>query len=324
MDDRFMHELRRDPDSGFGRGLHEKLRNQETPRVARALRPVPALALGLVAAVVFALIAFPSVRVSAQQMLDLFRVRKFAAVQFDESRIEKLRSLEHGDGMLIFDHQEELQKPGPTRAFSTVEEAAAAAGYAAARPTWLPDGLVPDSASVDGEGAARLTVSEAKLRALLDALELRDVSVPGGIDGQVIEVRKPRVLAQRFTKDRRHAVLVQAPSPEVSVPAGLDVERLAEIGLRVLGLDAGEARRVAQATDWRSTLIVPLPLNASTFRQVTIHGQPGLLVTSTEKSSDGDHRREGSMALWTENDRVFAVMGNLDPDDALRMAESVR
>ena len=29
MDDRFMHELRRDPDPGCGRGLHEKLRNPE-------------------------------------------------------------------------------------------------------------------------------------------------------------------------------------------------------------------------------------------------------------------------------------------------------
>jgi hypothetical protein len=117
-------------------------------------------------------------------------------------------------------------------------------------------------------------------------------------------------------------MLVQARSPEVSVPAGWDVERLAEIGLRVLGLDTGEARRIARSTDWRSTLLVPVPMNASTFRQVTVHGQAGLLITTSTRGEDG-RRREGTMLMWTEGERVFCLQGNLSGPDLMQMAESV-
>ena len=117
-------------------------------------------------------------------------------------------------------------------------------------------------------------------------------------------------------------MLVQARSPEVSVPAGWDVERLAEIGLRVLGLDTGEARRIARSTDWRSTLLVPVPMNASTFRQVTVRGQSGLLITTSSRGQDG-RRREGAMLMWTQGERVFCLQGNLSGRDLMQMAESV-
>jgi len=325
MDDRFMNELRRDPDPKFGRDLREKLRAQETPRSLPHLRPIPAVAFGLAAAVVVALFAFPSVRVSAQSLLDLFRVRKFAAVQFDPHRMEKLSSLKGDNVLMVFDTHEKLIEPGPPVTYPTLEAGAAAAGLTPMRPTDLPYGLVADTVMVEGEAAMRLSASESKLRALLEALDLRDVQVPAGLDGKVVEVHKPKILVVRYVNGRRHAALVQANSPEVSVPPGLDVPRLGEIALRILGLDAGEAHRVATSTDWRSTMVVPVPLDASTFRQVTVHGNPGLLVTTLGKPvGDRPGNPSGSIVMWTEQERVFGLMGNLSPNDLLQMAESVR
>jgi hypothetical protein len=47
-------------------------------------------------------------------------------------------------------------------------------------------------------------------------------------------------------------------------------------------------------------------------------------VTTTRKGENGQEAREGTVVLWTENDRVFGLVGNLMPDDVLQMAESVR
>jgi len=325
MDDKFMETLKRDPDPKFADDLREKLQAQPLPHSLRRVAPLPVFATGVAVAVIVALFAFPSVRVSAQAMLDLFRVRKFAAVQFDPQRLEKLKSTVKEDAALeVFDH-EKLQEPGPPQYFTALAPAAAVAGLQPLAPTILPFGLVADTVTVEGEGSMRLTVNEPKLEALLQSLNLGDVQVPAGINGKSIEVHKPHVLVQRFVNGSRHAALVQARSPEVQVPAGLDVERLGEIGLRILGLDAGEAHRVATATDWRSTLVVPVPITASTFRQITVHGQPGLLVTTTGAPENGRRGNpNGSICLWTENDRVFGLMGNLPPDDVLQMAESVR
>lgn len=325
MDDRMLHEYRRDPDPRFARDLRERLRRQEgrRPLAARGVVRLAALAAGV--AVVAALFTIPSVRVSAQSFLELFRVRRFAAVPFSESRFETLRSLGQGKdhGLLVLDKEETVLDPGPMRYVPSREAASPEAGFAVSAPSYLPEGLVADSVFVEGAGAMRLSVSEAKLRAVLQRLDLNDVEIPTGLDGRWIEVKKPPVVFQKFRSPRNgRAMLVQARSPEVSVPAGWDVERLAEIGLRVLGLDTGEARRIARSTDWRSTLLVPVPMNASTFRQVTVRGQSGLLITTSTRGQDG-RRREGAMLMWTQGERVFCLQGNLSGRDLMQMAESV-
>jgi len=71
-------------------------------------------------------------------------------------------------------------------------------------------------------------------------------------------------------------------------------------------------------------LLVPVPVNASTFRQVTVHGAQGLLITTSGFNGDGDRRREGTFVLWSEGDRVYAVTGNLGDKDLLQMAESMQ
>jgi hypothetical protein len=324
MDDRLLHEIRSAPDPRFARGLRERLRRQEEPRPAPPRRMAPLLAAAAAVTLVVTLFAVPSVRVSAESVLDLFRVRRFAAVEYSASRMETLRSLEKETALLVFDREEKLRDPGPRRHVPSLEAAGSAAGFRVSAPGYLPDGLAPDSVFIQDEGSMRLTVSESRLRTLLDRLELRDVAVPAGIDGRWIEVRQPPIVIQQFRGGGRRAFLLEARSPEVSVPAGMDVERLAEVGLRVLGLDAGEARRIARATDWRSTLVVPVPMNASTFRQVTVRGQSGLLITTASATgADGHRHREGTAVLWTEGDRVFGLQSNLGAPDVMQMAESV-
>jgi hypothetical protein len=320
MDDRMLHEYRREPDPEFARSLRERLRRHESSHARSARGTVRLLAGACAALVVVALFTVPSVRVSAQAFLDLFRVRRFAAVEFSESRMKALQSIEKGGGPLVFDRQGKVLDPGPPRSVPSREAASAQVGFAVGAPTYLPEGLAADSVFVSGDGAMRLSVSEAKLRSLLDHLDLKDVSVPSGLDGQWIQVRKPPVVFQRFTSSKRRVVLIQARSPEVSVPAGWNIEQLAEIGLRVLGLDAGEARRIASSTDWRTTLLVPVPTNASVFRQVQVHGQQGLLITTTDRSGDGRLRR---VLMWSEGDRVFCLQGDLSDTNLAQMAESI-
>jgi hypothetical protein len=323
MDDRMLHEYRREPDPAFARELRERLRRAEEPRRFLSGNLARVLAAACAVLVVAGLFAIPSVRVSAQAMLDIFRVRRFAAVEFDKSRFETLRSLGKDPGLLVLDKRETVLDPGPSRRVRSENEASSIAGFGVSKVGYLPMGMTADTVYVEGAGEMRFSVSEAKLRALLDRLDLREVAVPSGLDGQWIDVRKPPMVIQTYRSKNRRAALMEARSPEVSVPAGWNPEQLAEIGLRVLGLDRGEARRIARSTDWRSTLLVPVPTDASTFRQVTVRGQQGLLITTTgEKGPDG-HERQGVVLMWTERDRVFCLKGILSPEEVMKIAESL-
>jgi len=322
MDDRFLHDQRRDPDPAFARDLRERLRAGEGEAPERRFRLAPALAAAAAVAVVAGLVFLPSVRAAAQGLLDFFRVRNFAAVEFDPARIERLRATQNDPAMFLFDHKEVLQDPGPRQTYASAAEAAAAAGLTLLTPAELPSGLALDRVEVQGEARARFTASTARLRALLDALDLRDVEVPRELDGATVAVHLQPLVAQVYRKDKLEASLMQSMSPEVDLPAGADPAQLGEIGLRILGLDDGEARRFAGSVDWRNTLVVPVPAGASSFREVTVGGGRGLLVTTRERA-DG-RTRSGALLLWTAGDRVLALAGNLEERDLLLMAESVR
>jgi hypothetical protein len=322
-DDRFLHSHRRDPAPGFARRLRERLRDVEDPAPRPLWRPLVAAAAAL--AVVMALFAFPAVRAGAQAMLDMFRVRNFVAVSFDPERLEKLRALKQNNAMLVFDRQQVIQDPGKPVVQPSVAAAGAVAGFTVESPSYLPRGLALDTVAVSGEGRAQIGTTTARLREVLDALGLNDVQVPPNLDTQDVTVHTYPVVSQSYRAERHHLQLVQSRNPEVGLPAGLDLARMAEIGLRILGVDTGEAHRLAQSIDWRSTLLVPVPTTASSFRQVTVQGNPGLLVTSNgEGANKQGRRRAGSVLMWTQGDRMFALEGTLGEQDLVQVAESVR
>jgi hypothetical protein len=319
-DDRFLESYEREPRAAFVTGLRHRLEAADEAAVAPRFTWRPVLVGASALATVVALFAFPSVRAFAQSMLDMFRVRNFAAVSYDPARLEKLRAMKQDNAMLIFDHKEVQQDPGPPSIQPSAGMASAVAGFPVATPSYLPRGLSADTIAVSGEGRARFGVTTARLRDVLASLDLRDVEVPSGLDGKTIDVHSYPVVVQKFRGANSRLALVQSRNPDVSLPTGVDLARLGEIGLRIMGVDAGEARRMAGSIDWRSTLIVPVPANAGTFRQVTVHGNPGLLVTVT--GAEGQ-RRGGTIVLWTESDRVYALQGTLGPEDMMQVAESV-
>lgn len=323
-DDRFLKEFSRDPGPEFARSLRERLRAGEEREVSRGFVFRPAFAAAAAVLVVVGAFSVPAVRVSAQNLLDMFRVRNFTAVPFDATRMEKLRTLEGKDhAMLVFD-QEVLLKPSEHKV-ATIAEAAIIAGAPVESPAYLPDGYAAGPIEVTGEARARLTPDAAKLEAVLETLDLRDVEVPAGLGGQPIEVHLWPVVNQEWTHAKGASLhLVQSRSPEVAMRSGVDLTEIGEMALRILGLDAGEARRMAKAVDWSNTLVVPVPMNASAFREVTVRGNKGLLVTVSQARESGRGRREGAVVMWTEGDRVFALSGSEHGLNLIQIAESLR
>lgn len=326
MDDRFLNEQRRDPRPEYARELRERLHTLEDEADSR---PVPRwrleIAVAIGAAACLALFTQPAVRATAQQLLDLFRVHEFAVVQVDEARIEQLRARKLDPQTLLGGNVEKLQEPGPAQSFPSIEAATVAAGYLPERPATLPRGLALDSVFVSGAGRMRLTIDTKPLRALLQDLAITDVDLPAGLDGRQVELRESGAVVERYRAGTRfHVAFMQAASPEAELPPGVDLARLGEAGLRILGLSPDEARRMSRAIDWRSTAVVPVVASATRFQQVTVNGQRGLFLETTHtRTPNGEDRGAGTVVMWSRGERVYALMGNLDQVSMMQMAESV-
>lgn len=315
----WLHALRTEPSPLFKEQLRERLRAQEPADAARAGWPRRALVAAAAAVVAAALLSVPAVRASMARFVSLFRVVHFVAVPVESSRLERLSAEQLDLGALIGENVEVLQDPGPPAAVASVEEAAAAAGMTPAVPQWLPPNSTVLETMVVGERVLRVNANGRRLQQVMDALGIDDVAVPAGLDGSVVNVRVPPVVMIRYEHGKRRTRLFQARTPELTLPDTVDPRALGEIGLRILGMGPDDAKQFAQAIDWHTTLVVPVPPNASSFRQIDVGGRRGVLIEHQPKDQSPT-----STIVWSTSDRVFALVSIQGQQDALAMANSVR
>lgn len=332
MDETSLQSLREEPSPEFAARLKASLRDLDRHQVRASRRDWPVLRIAAALAVVgaaTALLAVPSVRAGAASLLARFRMVHFVAVEVDQSRVAQLRSSEIDLPRLIGEHVQVLQEPGPPIDVASIEEAAAATGIRVRVPAWLPPEVTLRATAYRGPGRVQVVADNARLQHLLDFLGIDDVEVPPALDGRTATIDVPAMVRLTYANDRgAEAHFLQGRSPEVSLPEGVEVEALAEIGLRILGFGAVEAKRFAQVIDWRSTMLVPIPSGAARFKRVEINGNPGLLIARTVpapgNASPAPPPREMQMLIWSADGMVYGIRGNFRDESVLRMAYSAQ
>jgi hypothetical protein len=314
----WLHALRGEPSTAFRDELRARLRAHEEELSAPRHEPRRVLLAAAAMVAVALLVSVPGVRASVSQFLSLFRVVHVVAVPVDPGRLARLKAENLEIGTLIGEHVEVLRDPGPPVRVPSPADAAAAAQMTLALPQYLPRGTQVMEAAVVGERALRIRASGQRLEQVMAALGIDDLSVPPGLDGQIVDVRVPPVVMVRYDHGRSRTRLFQARSPELRLPEGIDVRSLGEIGLRIVGLAPAQAREFAQAIDWHSTLVVPMPPNATSFRQVRIGGRPGVLIQHEPRDQSPT-----CTIIWSTPERVFVLVSILHVDQAVAVADSV-
>jgi hypothetical protein len=334
MDDQFLRDLKQQPSPEFAARLRAALRTvppHAAARVAPAVRGRKWFAAAASIAVVGFAFTLPPVRAAAEAFLDLFRVRNFTGVQFDPARLDTLEQSGFNPESLFGQIEPLTPEPQPT-SYATAADAGAAAGIHVRVPTWLPQGFTATGIMGSSEMAARITLNTAGLQALLDTLGLADVELPQGLDGQAATVRIPPIVTQTFVNrdtvvttqsgatNERSVHVIQARSPDVSFPAGIDLSKLAYAGLRVLGMSRDEAYRMSVTIDWRSTLIVPVPSQAVAYRPINVSGNEGLLIEGLAANES----YPGGVLMWSAGEQTYAVAGAVSGEVLLEIAQNLQ
>jgi hypothetical protein len=331
MEDNFLGKYRKTPRAEFSKSLYERIdqpmKNQHASKRATLLRWSPLLA-GVGALLLLVMVfVFPPAQAAAQGFLDLFRVRRFSAIAVDPARLDQIRSTNIDFQAMFGSSVQEVKTPTSPAVVADSAAATKAAGFNVLVPQALPSGYSLQEIRVQGEGITRITADTSKLQSLLDALQINDIKPPAKLNGAVLTVRKPAMVVMSFTTGRDPVSLVQGPSPEVTLPDGVNLSDLGVIGLRILGLNAADAKQFASAIDWRTTLLVPVPTTAASFREVAVRNTKGIMITTggTGGASyrSGEAARQHSLLLFSEGDLVFGLEGGPLGTELVDMANSL-
>ncbi|MCB0255270.1 MAG: zf-HC2 domain-containing protein [Anaerolineae bacterium] len=287
-----------------------------------------ALRLAAIGALVVVLLAgmmsFAPAREAMAQFLGLFRVQQFTVVNIDD--LARMRSFEDVLESGILGEPEMIRDLGEEQPVADQNAAAALAGYAVRLPANTPEGTTLEKLTVTQGPYIRLEVDRPTVQMALDMAEVTDVNLPD-FDTAAVEVDAAAVVAAEYVVDNPYGernagmVLMQAPSPEIDLPPGIDPATMGEIYLRAVGLPAADAAHLAQTIDWTSTVVIPMAGDMGSYSEVTADGVPALLFEAASPSRRGRERA----LLWQRDGIVYGLMAwNVTDSGMLQVADSLR
>lgn len=312
----------------------------------RGVRTAAGLA-GVIAIVM--MLAISPVGSAAGNLMDRFRVQKFAAIT-----VSKDDFMEFGASMMFrvatsdmqslddaisdigtidstFDRDDPFANVQEfdnfTDAFDNFTDAEAAYGDFLA-PDSVPDQFANPKIYVSEAGTVTATVNTAKLQTLIDELNLPIYEIPDATNYPelVFTVEVPSALVLHYEGNTPSEAephegglfVAQMESPTLITPDSLDMDRLREDILQLPGLPPDFVAQLRAIQDWESTLIIPVPDGASS-KDVTVQGQPGLLIEMNEAESDTPQ----SAVIWEKDGILYIVGGEVNGSDALDIANSL-
>ena len=304
----------------------------------RKLFAFPVARVGAIALLLLALIlAIPSTRALAGELLNLFRVQQVTVVPVDFTGMQQLTgndALGKNFSQLVSSSVDMTKKPAKPVEATDANQASQLAGF----DVRLPQGMTPSQISVTDSAAFSLTIDRSKAQALLDEAGRSDLVLPDSIDGAKVSVNIPASATAAYgtcpdltaaeseetgspIPGRRYpdcVILAEIPSPTVNAPADLDVAQLAQIGLEFTGMSKEEAAAFTSTVDWASTLIVPIPKNAAVYQQVEVDGVTGTLIQ--RPANDAPQ----FALIWVKNGIIYAISGlGTNSSQAIEMANSL-
>ena len=128
----------------------------------------------------------------------------------------------------------------------------------------------------------------------------------------------PKVFTAIYPSELGSLFPIQALSPEIALPAHLDIDQLGAFALRLAGMSESEAAQLAGAIDWASTLVIPVPMQYATYSEVAVAGAEGLLIGERPERANPD-----LLLVFERDGIVYGLQGRVPAKDLIAIAESL-
>ena len=308
------------------------MKNRWTVRYRPAL-----IAAGLILVLAVSM-AFAPVRAIANSFLGLFRVQQLQVVQVDPGNLaEQLGNSYQLQYFMSNDVQ--LEQLGENQEVGSAVEASILAGI----PVRLPPGMNGEEHLIVTTSAqVNFTVDLELMQAVLAEIGRDDISLPQEIDGAEVTIELPEMVNASYgdcfvsgaedypegydpddpinTTAPNCTTLVQMRSPQVNAPVGLDLNKLGQAYLQLLGMAPDEAAQFSGNIDWATTLVVPIPLYyETTYQEVGVDGVRGTLILGNDEGFGQQYT-----LIWIKGGMVYVLTGPGGADTAVRLGNSIR
>lgn len=287
---------------------YQRWLERNSPRL-RPLR-TPAIALALAAALATGV----AVTGAGGELVRVFEPTKIVAVPVSPSdRVARSVMLDYGQVKW-------LPAPPNPQLVADAATAQADSGLPILAPASLPNGVSgPVSYAVVSHTTGSLTFDAARLQASAASRGVRVNPMPSTINGSTLVVNAGPALVEVWGLSATSTelqmptlVIAQTRVPTVD-STGATVSQLEDYLVSQPGVPPDFAAQIKAVKDPSTTLPIPIPKGFATTENVQINGVQGLLIKAAL----------GAGVVWEKDGVIYAVGGQLTPDQVLAIATSL-
>jgi hypothetical protein len=281
-------------------------------RMSPRWRPMatPAIAILLAAVLITGL----GVSGVAQSLVRVFEPRQLQVVQVSPSDFAQTSAL------LDYGQVKWQPEPPKLQQLSDAAAAQAQAGLPVLMPASLPKGVSgPVSYGVVSRATGSLTFDAARLQASASKAGVHVSPMPSTVDGSTLVVNGGPALIEVWgfsgTSGQGNVptlVIAQTRVPTVD-SNGANTAQLEDYLLSQPGVPPELAAQVKAIKDPSTTLPIPIPKGLATTESVRVNGTPAVLIKAVL----------GAGVVWVKDGVIYAVGGQLTPDQVLAIATSL-
>jgi hypothetical protein len=250
---------------------------------------------------------------AAQGWFRVFEPKSVAPVQVSPSDFANVALLDYGDVKW-------LPEAPKLQLLGDATTAANQSGLPVLMPGSLPTGVSGQpSFGVVSHATGSLTFDAERLRASAAKKGVQVNTMPEKINGSKLVVNAGPALVEAWglsanTSGTQMPTLVIAQTRVPTVDStGATAADLEDYLLSQPGVPPDIASQIKAIKDPSTTLPIPIPKGLATTEQVQINGTPGLLIKAVL----------GAGVVWQTNGVIYAVGGQLTPNQVLAIARSL-
>lgn len=258
----------------------------------------------------------------AESFFTIFQPKQVAPVVIGSGDLASLPELRDYGTIEVLaepDHQE----------VGTLDEAQAATGITPLRAVLVPAGVTGDSVIYTvsrGEGTFKF--DEAKLAASAERVSRTPPPMPASVAASTLHISGGPAIMQSYGgafeasevdpktgAGMPELMIAQSRAPVIRSD-GATIDELRTFLLAQPGISPRLAEQIRAIGDPSETLLVPIPLDFATGKEVTVRGTRGVMV--------GDSTGIGGAVVWVADGIVHMVAGSFSENELLQVANSLR
>lgn len=274
------------------------------------------IALICTAILAVAIINGQTVNAAISKTLSIFRAQDLKGVTVTLDDIQQIQSkLSSGQGEINLEKMGNIKVQGGQKKVSSKEDVKNITDVTVAFPSVL-DGVVP-SVNVVEPTAIEFTLNVENVNEIMKSYGATKL-LPANIDGKTFKIDFASQVTMNYSINNKPITIMETKSPEITVPDDVDIDAVYDAVVEMPIIPQRLQSQLKSMKDWKSTLYIPVI--ESEMTEVNINGAKGYMSKDYGNSEENSE----SAVIWYDKGIIYVVSGQVDSEELLKIAKSVK